>query len=248
MVAPRFEENLGLVHLQAKQGFRWAQGAGSGLDYEDMFQVASLAFHIAAAGYDPDTGHKFSTYYSTVAFSEFRKEIGVMTGVKNLNDEQRAAIIARKEENARRRAQAQPELPDMNYGLAPLSFGDMKGDDEDAGPFEETLPAHGMTPEERVEFRQVWQQATAQLSPLAGLIVQWLRDPPDALLREVAAQRAHADQCKEKGKRTHGLRDGITVAAIVKFLRLVGDVPKGELLLVEKELEQVVEHIERAYE
>lgn len=248
MTALRFEDNIGLIHLQAKQGYRWAQGAGSGLDYNDMFQVASAAFCIAAAGFNPDTGHKFSTYYTTVAFSEFRKEIGIMTGVKNLNEGQREEIAARKAENKRRRSEGLRELPDINYGLAPVSFGDLAAHvEDDTTPFEETLAAGGMSPEEQVEFRQVWERATRHLSPLAELVVEWLRDPPPELLKEIAAQRAHADQCNAAGKRAYGLRDGITINAICKFLQLVAEVPKGELMLVERELMKVVEAIEEAY-
>lgn len=250
MAALRFEDNIGLVHLQAKSGFRWAQGAGSGLDYEDMFQVASAAFCIAAEGFRPEEGMKFSSYYTQVAFSEFRKEIGIMTGVKNLNEKQRAEIAARKEENKQRRAQGLSELPDMNYGLAPVHFGDMRveGDDgESATPFESTLAADGMTPEEQVEFRQVWEQATMRLSPLARLMVDWLRDPPDELLRELASQEAYADQCKTVGKRAYGLRDGVTIAAVSKFLQMIGDVTKRELMLAEAELMKVMQVIEKEF-
>ncbi|MEJ7805262.1 MAG: hypothetical protein WKG03_05000, partial [Telluria sp.] len=92
--ALRFQDNVGLIHLQAKKGFKWADGAHSNLTYEDMYQVASIAFCIAAEGFNPDLGHKFSTYYSMVAFSEFRKEIGIMTGVKKLDQAQRDEIEA----------------------------------------------------------------------------------------------------------------------------------------------------------
>lgn len=247
MAMPRFEDHKGLVHLQAKQGFRWAHGAGSGLDYEDMFQVASAAFCIAAAGFNPDAGHKFSTYYSQVAFTEFRKEIGIMTGVKNLNEGQRAEITARKEENKTLRAAGKAEKPEMNYGLAPMHFSAMTvpGDDDISTPFEAALASDNMTPEEHVEARQMWAKHAANLSPLARLMVDWLCDPPDALLDDLDAQRAHADQCNAMGKRTYGLRDGVTIAAIGKFLQMIGDVTKRELVLAEVELNKVVELIEK---
>jgi hypothetical protein len=248
MKALRYEEHIGLIHLQAKKGFKWAHGAGSGLEYEDMFQVASAAFCIAAEGFNPDSGHKFSTYYTQVAFSEFRKEIGIMTGVKNLNDGQREEIAARKEENKSRRAAGLPELPEMNYGLAPVSFGAMTAPGEDgelATPFEATLADESMSPEEQLERRQIWDQATANLSPLARLIVDWLRDPPDELMREIEAQRVYADRCTAAGKRAHGLRDGLTIAAVCKFLELIGDVKRRELLLAEKELMDVVKAIDK---
>lgn len=148
MSALRYEDNVGLIHFQAKQGFKWAHNAGSGLDYEDMFQIASTAFWIAAQGYNPESGHKFSAYFTQVAFSEFRREIGIMTGVKNLNEGQRAEIAARKEENKRRRETGQPELPEVNYGLAPVSFSELTapGEEDVAMPFEASLASEGMTP------------------------------------------------------------------------------------------------------
>lgn len=245
--AIKFEDNVGLVHLQAKHGLHWAKGAGAALDYEDMYQIASEAFLVAAQGYDPDAGYKFSAYYTMTAFSHFRKEIGLMTGVKNINAGQKAEIIERKEENARRRAAGVAELPDIRYGVRTTSFTDMNRDGEDADPFEQTLACDAMTPEEALEFKQVWAEITGNLSPLAALIVEWLRDPPAALLDELRKQEAYAGEADKVGKRTYGLREGVTIKAIGKFVRLVSDVPRGELIKAEVELEKVVEAIEGIY-
>jgi hypothetical protein len=248
--APRFEDHKGLIHMQAMNGYRWAQGAGAGgvLDYNDMFQVASLAFYVAAAGYNPDSGHKFSTYYTQVAFSEFRKEIGIITGVKNLNEGQRAEIAARKEENGRRRAAGMRELPDIRYGLEPTQFSNMPlGDDIRDEPFEAALADRdGIDPATRIEQADLWAKEEAGLSPLARVIVDMLRDPPEQLLQEIAAKRAYADECTAFGKRAYGLRDGITLAAICDFLALIGDLTKRELTMAQGELMRAVERIEKA--
>jgi len=245
--AVKFEDNVGLVHLQARRGLQWASKTGCGLNYDDMFQIASVAFLTAAQSYNPDSGFKFSTYYTQAAFSEFRREIGIMTGVKNLNTDQRAEIVQRKEENARRRGLGQAELPEMAYGLQPMNFGDLTSRDEDYSSFEESIASEMRTPEEIVEFQQVWNQVTADLSPLALLMVEWLRNPPPELLRELAAQEAYADRALAAGKRPKGLRDGVSVSAVKKFVGLVTDVPKGQLVLAEAELERVVERIEEIY-
>ncbi|MPQ56340.1 sigma factor [Duganella sp. FT27W] len=246
--ALKIEENIGLVHFHAKRGFKWADGAGSGLTYEDMFQVASLAFWTAVQGFNPDNGNGFAAYYGMVAYSEFRKEIGVMTGVKNLNPGQRSDIEARKQENARRRAAGEAQLPEMNYGLAPVSFGEIGGGNEDGDftPFEDTLASPERTPEEIVEFRQQWELATAGISPLAELVIDWLRDPPPALQQELASQAAHADLITAAGGRAHGLRDGVSVKAVIKFLAMVGDVSREELMMVEAELRGIVSKLEKA--
>lgn len=245
----RFQDHVGLVHQQAKFGFKWADGAGTGLSYDDMFQVASVAFVIAANSFDPTRGIKFSTYYTQAAFSEFRREIGIMTGVKNLNVEQRAEIAQRKEENALRREQAKPELMNMNYGLRPVSFADLSSDSDDGwqSPYEDTLASDMQTPEEIVAFQQVWDQVTADLSPLATLMVEWLRNPPPELMRELAAQDAYATRALAAGKRPKGMRDGVSVATVKRFMALATDAPKGELLLAEVELERVMKKIEEIY-
>lgn len=234
-----FKENVGLVHLQAKFGYKWAQGAGLSLDYEDMFQEASVAFVLAAEGYDPDSGLKFSTYYTKAAFSQFRKTIGVMSGVKNLNPDQRAEIAERKLENKRRAAAALAPLPDCNYGLNPIMFSHIGTRDEDGYIFEETIDSETSSPEEILEFKQLWEQATSELSPLAALVVEWLRDPPPELMKELHCQMLHADHLNEVGGRAFGLRNGLTVNNIGKFLKMVTDVEEEELIKVKAELDQL---------
>lgn len=245
--AIRFEDHVGLVHFQAKKGFKWAQGAGCPLDYEDMLQEASLAFVQAARGFNPNAGVKFSAYYTQAAFSQFNKAIGRMTGVKRLNDEQRQEIAERKEENARRREAALPELPEMNYGLAPILFSDLESPTEEGfDTFESTLSDDGATPEEIVATRELMNQAMKNLSPLASLMLEWLRDPPPEMLQELERQAAYADRAQELGVLTRGLRDGVSLANVKKFIALIGEVPKSNLALAEAELMEVIRKIEEA--
>lgn len=241
----KFEDNIGLVHLNAKFGFKWAQGAGLSLAYDDLFQEASIAFLLAAEGYSPETGLKFSTYYTAAAFSQFRKVVGVMSGVKNLNPTQRAEIAARKEENKQRAKSALPPLYDINYGLNPVMFSHLTGPDMEGGnAFEESLNSGVMSPEEIYERKQELENATANLSPLAQLVVEWMRDPPPELMKELNCQMAHADKCVELHLRPRGMRDGLTPQNITKFLKLMTDVPDDELTLVKKELDKLTKCFE----
>ena len=241
----RFQDHIGLVHLHAKKGLKWADGAGCGLDYDDLFQIASVAFCIAADGFKPEMGLKFSTYYSTVVFSEFRREIGIMTGVKNLNPAQRNEIDERNEHNRQRAGQGLAPLPTMNYGIRATPFSSMPTPYED-DLFEDSLASETGSPEEIVAFRQTLAMATEALSPLAQLVLNWLHDPPPELVREVEAQAAHADLRVSRGLRGQkGGRDGISLTAIRKFLALVGNVRKEEWLLAEAELMNVVKQIEQ---
>jgi RNA polymerase sigma factor (sigma-70 family) len=248
MEALDYEANLGLVHFHAKRGFAWAQAAGVSLTYEDMFQEASLAFVNAARGFNPDAGVQFSAYFSRAAHTQFVKAVGRFTGVKRLNDDMKAEIAEREAENARRRAQAQKELPSVNYSLAVTSFEDMgRGyDDEEAPSFVDALDSGVQSPEEIVETRQLMERALADLSPLAALILDWLRDPPDELVAELESQRAHALIAEEAGVRTRAMKDGLSLANVKKFLLLTGEVTERELIMADAELRRAVAQIERA--
>lgn len=241
----KFENHIGLVHLQTALGLRWANASGLRMEYDDLFQEASLAFIAAAKGFDPDAGVKFSAYYTKVAFSQFRQTIGRMTGVKNLNGKQREEIIERKAENKRRGALALPPLKDMNYGLRPVQFSEMTSQDGEFEPFEETLVSTAKTPEQALEFKQEWEAATSKLSPLALLIVSWLSDPPPELMTELAKKRIHAEKCDEAGARLSGMRDGLSVNAVTKFLTMVNpNIPNGQIALAKHELVEMVKQLE----
>lgn len=239
----KFEDHIGLVHMQAMFGYKWATGAGANMDYDDMYQEASLAFMAAANGYDPDTGLKFSAYYTKVAFSHFRQSIGVMTGVKNLNLTQRGEILDRKNENKRRAAAGERQLNERKYGLRPTSFSDMTSPDEENRNFEDTLASDAMTPEQALEFKQNIHESIKGLSPLAQLVTQWLCEPPEALLKELSCQRAHAEVCKGQGVRHRAPREGVTLDSIGKFLHKVKNVPEGDLIMVRKELMDITKTV-----
>jgi hypothetical protein len=243
----RFEDHQGIIHMQAKFGLKWATMNGLAMEYEDMYQEACLAFVQAAQGYDPDTGLKFSAYFTKVAFSQFRKTIGIMTGVKNLNSDQRSAIAERKQENKRRAAAGEQQLEECKWGIRPSYFSHIaKFDDGD--PFEESIDSGCMSPEQLLEAKQEVERVTANLSPLAQLVVEWLRDPPPELMRELNGQMAFADRCVEVGTRgPQGLRKGLCVENVGKFLQMVGaPVSKSELALVEQELRDMVKALEKA--
>jgi len=207
--------------MQAKRGLKWAQGAGLPLDYNDMFQEASIAFLLAAEGYDPNAGVKFSAYYTMAAFSQFRKSIGIMSGVKNLNPGQREEIADRKAENARRIAAGERPLPECNYGLRPKLFSEMDGNDESSEftSFQDSLVSDAPSPESILAERQVGEEVLLKLSPLACLIAELLREPPEELLRELDCQLAHRHEANESGGAT--FNDGVTVKDVCRFLQVI---------------------------
>lgn len=241
----RFEDNIGLVHLQAKFGHKWAMSAGAtSLDYQDLFQEASLAFLNAAEGFDPDKDVKFSAYYTKAAYSQFRKAIGMQTGVKNLNADQRGQIADRREENRRRGAAALPPLDDMNFGLRPVSMSELGYEDGD--PFEDTLDSEVATPEQILERRQCFEQATANLSPLAQLMVDWLMEPPPEFADEIRAQQEHVEVRTKLGLRSPvAMRKGECIDNIGRFLQLVyPQLKEGQIALAKAELMAMIKQIE----
>jgi RNA polymerase sigma factor (sigma-70 family) len=243
-----YQANIGLVHFHAKRGFARAQQAGVPLTYEDMFQEASLAFVLSQRGFDPEAGVKFSAYFTRAAHTQFTKAIGKFTGIKRLNDTMKEEIAERDTENARRRARAEKELPSMRYDVVASNFSDIVAhrESDDGESFEQSLMADCQSPEEIVETKQLMEQAMADLSPLASLILDWLRDPPEAMLAELESQRAHAAVAEEAGVSVRGLDDGISLKNVRKFLTLMGEVTERELVLAEAELRRAVKQIEEA--
>lgn len=252
MQSLKYEDNIGLVHFQAKRGFAWAMKTGTLLDYEDMFQEASMAFIAAADGYNPDCGVKFSAYYTRVAFSYFQKAVGIMTGVKSLSDKKRAKIQERQEENERRAAIALPRLPDINFNPPAIPFSELTvdmgaGGELDFVSFESTLMSDSLSPEEQLELREQAAYVMLDLSPLARLIIEWLTDPPEELLVELRAQAAHAEVCRSVGVRSRkGATDGVTIESISKFLKLVNEVPDEMLIPATAELNRAAKQFQEA--
>lgn len=242
-----FKENIGLVHFHAKRGFARAQQAGVPLSYDDMFQEASMAFVMAARGFDPEAGVKFSAYYTRAAHSHFSKAIGRFTGVKRLTDEMKVEIAERDEENARRRAAAEPELPSRHYSIASRNFSDMEGQSDEAGdPFEASIASESQSPEEIIETKQLMDRAMASLSPLANLMVDWLRDPPPELVSELRSQRAHAAVAEEVGVHARAMKEALSLVTVKKFLTMLGGATERELSMAECELRNAVKYIEEA--
>lgn len=231
-----------MVHIQAKKGFGWASAVGVPMDYDDAFQEASLAFLTAQEGFDPEAGYKFSAYYTMAAFSQFRKAIGVLSGVKNLNSVQKTAVQAIKDENEQRKAQGLAPLTEQFYGLNAMHFSAL--DMEDGEAFEQNLQSGFETPEEILMAKQSWQECENRLSPLARLMVEWLCEPPPALLRELEAQGAHSDYRVELGEHSQSRHPEVSLASIGRFLRLSDDVKRGDVMLAEAEIEKVCAELE----
>ncbi|MFT4064381.1 sigma factor [Paraburkholderia sp.] len=121
------------------------------------------------------------------------------------------------------------------------SFEEMSGEDFDVS---ERIASEAMTPEEVLERRQQAEQVqtvVAGLSPIAALIVQWLVSPPEALMKEAAAQQAHCDYSRSIGIHTRCMA-GVNIGFICKFIRLVmADVSHSEIARAAREVRRVID-------
>lgn len=242
----KFEDHHGLIYNQAMYGWTWASQIGVNMSFEDMFQEASLAFVLAAQGFNQEAGIRFSTYYVKAAFSRFRYTLGIMSGVKNLNTKQREEIAIRKEENRVRQRNGQALLPSVSYGLNPISFTDMttSGEDGDFEPFELTLRSPELTPEEVYEKRQLAEQLTKNLSPLAALVLSWLQDPPEEMIEEMEKQRAGRNNSPKLGGEVEGFGE-FSINNAINFLGMIYDTNAVEAANVREELKHVGQQIGR---
>lgn len=243
----KYEDNIGLVHLQAKFGYNWAMRMRTPFEYDDMFQEASLAFLTAVEGFDPDAGVKFSAYYTRVAFSFFKRAINGHASLKSLSSQERQKIKDRKAENKVRAASGLPELPGIETGLKMVRFSDLDGGEgDDFTPFIDSIASHAPTPEQALQLKQTRLRTLNKLSPLARLVVDWLEKPPHALLEELRSQVAHAQVSKAVGVPQRGVNGTVTVKAISNFLQLTGSASAAELVKVGKELNAIVKRMEAA--
>ena len=73
---------------------------GRGADYEDLYQVASMALVAALRGFDPERGLKFSTYVTPTITGTVRNYLrdkgGVMRTPRGLKEQ--AALLSRERE------------------------------------------------------------------------------------------------------------------------------------------------------
>lgn len=228
-----FKGNVGLVHLIARKCFGWTSALGVSVDYEDVFQDVSMAFVTAATSFDPTQGIKFSAYLTRAAMNEVRKTVGRMTGLKRLNESEKEALSKLEADNKQRAANGQEQKSNF-MGLSLTSFEDIRTE-EGIDPVE-MIESESKTPEQILQERQEWMNRVANLSPLAKLMEDMLRNPPQELLRELDSQYANAKLAVEQGLAEKAVRPYVSLRAVSDFIGMVSDVSRAELATAESEL------------
>jgi RNA polymerase sigma factor (sigma-70 family) len=68
-----YQANTGLAHRVAVKVFARLMSMGAAVEFDDVFQEASLIMQRAYEKFDPSRGFKFSTYYTRSAYNELNK-------------------------------------------------------------------------------------------------------------------------------------------------------------------------------
>lgn len=109
----------------------------------------------------------------------------------------------------------------------------------------ERIACEAVTPEEWSEQREAaeaMEQVVAGLSPIAGLIVEWIVRPPKLLLEEIAKHQAHAKHIRDLGQHTAS-HAGVNVSFIGKVLQLAMPDRRKEVATAMKEVRNLMESL-----
>ena len=106
------EENLGLIRAVARRY------AGRGVENDDLFQLASLGFLKAAAGFDPAFGTRFSTYAVPKIAGEIRRFLRDDGAVKvSRTLKERAAAVRQARDRLAKALGREPVLSELAEAL-----------------------------------------------------------------------------------------------------------------------------------
>lgn len=91
----------------------------------------------------------------------------------------------------------------------------------------ERIASDALTPEEIAERESAIREVTGRLTPVAALVVEWVANPPDFLMRELCAHQAHADYARSQGV---ARRNRHSPARFVRdMLERVTDIPRDQI-------------------
>lgn len=123
------------------------------------------------------------------------------------------------------------------------SFEELSGDDDLAAV--ERIASEAMTPDEWLEQREAaeaMEQVIQGMSPMAALIVEWIAQPPAALLEEIVKHQAHAEYGRSLGQNARSFA-GVNVHFICKFLRLTMPERTKEIAAAGREVRELIESL-----
>lgn len=234
-----YKDNIGLVHVVARRYYGWTMALGVSMDYEDVFQEVSLAYVTAQRSYNPDSGYKFSAYFTRAAQNQIRKSLGILTGAKRLNEDEKAALVELTKENKDRLAQGMEEKSTY-IGLSVCSL-EALSDESGTNPLD-AIASLGKDPEQLASEAQEWEHSLARLSPLANVLAELLKEPPAELLSELESQFEYAKMIalKESGR---AIKPYVTLRAVTDFVAIISDCRREDLTVAEAELLQAASRL-----
>jgi RNA polymerase sigma factor (sigma-70 family) len=107
----------------------------------------------------------------------------------------------------------------------------------------ERIACQAITPEQWMEQREAadaMERVVERLSPIAGLIVEWIAQPPKALLEEIAKHQAHAEYARSVGENMRSFA-GVNVSFICKFLRMTMPERAKEITAAGREVRELID-------
>lgn len=231
MTKPQYQDNIGLIHLMARKCFGWTCGMNLPLTYDDVFQEMSITFLTCADKHDPETGFKFSAYFSRSAENNMNKLINRQFG------RARPSKVMDPDTGEPVMENGKPVYHPMGDGLRFTSFEDMVSDDVSV---EEIFAGPTMNPEEVLELAQEVALMRGQLSSVANVMIDMLIDPPDELIAEIHAEEAYIEEASKQNCRL--CQTGMSITGIGRFLKTVG-VSATEITKAEREIRKAAREL-----
>jgi RNA polymerase sigma factor (sigma-70 family) len=205
-----YKANMGLVHAVSRKGFSRLATAKVVIDYEDVFQEMSIVFLKAFEGFDESKGFKFSTYYFMCAYNRLNR------WAQGLIEERLKHGVVSIEE---------------------LSHGS-DGDDMDLGNVMQDYADPSADPESSYRVTELLQYMLKNVSPLAGLILEWSIMPPQEVMTEVRKAHQYAEYGRSKGYNARCMVQ-VSPRYIASFISMISDVSQSEVTKALKEIEDI---------
>lgn len=205
-----YKANMGLVHAVSRKGFSRLATAKVVIDYEDVFQEMSIVFLKAFEGFDESKGFKFSTYYFMCAYNRLN-----YWAQRLIEERLKHGVVSIEE----------------------LSKGS-DGDDMDLGNVMQDYADPSTDPESSYRVTELLQYMLKNVSPLAGLILEWSIMPPQEVMTEVRKAHQYAEYGRSRG---HNARCMVQVSPryIASFISMISDVSQLEVTKALKEIEEI---------
>lgn len=167
-----YQENKGLIHAVAHQGYGRIISAGVSAEYDDIAQELTEVFFRCLKLFDPNRGIQFSTYFTNSAKNRMQSYVN-----KAISERVQHGVRSFEELNAR-----------------------LSSDSDEGGPrVEDMLTAGQDEPHKNFEKAQRGKEFVRDLSDLARQVLKWMDRPPEWLREQWVKHVAHIHHAVDEG-------------------------------------------------